>query len=1119
MKTSVPGRNGKSPLIDLFVQQLARMSQMQHLMSVQLQQLQRRSAVQPQPSVTVGSQKTSASSPLIQDILCSASAVTGQKALQSASVDQAATQALVATDPAPEKPAPAQWLPMSSAQRRLYLLCQQPAAELSYHITSLTELNGPVDIARLELAMQALVGRHQVLRTTLVQQQRDASSELFWQHIQSSADFGLQCLDWQQCDAAAITSLLRDLLQPFDLRQAPLARVYLLKLAPEQHLLLTDFHHAVSDGFSLSVFVRELLQHYQGETLPAVSQQYGDFQQWEQQYRQSERFQQDLAYWQQQQLGGRPATELPLCHARPVRQEFRGGRLFSKLDTNLTQALKKTSRHHQVSLFMLLLAGCQVWLSRLCRQAEVQVGVPALVRGNESALHTMGMYTNTLVLQQDIDEQQTLAQLLHQVRQRCIGAYQHQALPFEDLVSDVVTSSQSTARNPLFDVMFVYENADERVLDLPGLQVRDLPFDPGVSSFDLCLELIEQQGQIQLNLHYASALFELDILQQWLDALLALYQQMATQPQAKLAELTWVSPAQQLLLEQFQQPAPAPTQSALPVAWRDWQIQHWVAAQAAAHPQQIALVFEDQQLSYQQLDWQANQLAQLLVQQGVDHGQHIAISLPRGPQLAVAWLAVVKAGAVFVPVDPDYPPARIQHILADSAAMLLLSDSSVSLPVTVKCQRLDLDVLDWSELSQQAPADRGDLHSQMYVVYTSGTTGLPKGARLQHLGVNRLLWEQIPRLGLGPDSRVLQFASFSFDAGLVEFFLALCSGATLYMYPTAVIRDPVALDQAVQRDQLTHALLTPALLPYLDLQAWQSVQTLLIGGEHCPDALARRWARDRRLLNSYGPTEASIYCAQGQLLPDFQRMQMGGSVAEARLYVVDSHGGLQPPGVPGELWIGGPGVGAGYWHRPELTAEKFICNPFAEGQVYRTGDLVRWLPDGQLQYFGRIDQQVKLRGFRIELAEIEAVLLTQPLVREAVVRVVGEGAKAELIAYLAAPDAIPDVIRQQLRSQLPDYMVPAALVLMDKLPLTANGKLDKQALPQPALSDYQISRFEPPQGDTEQQLARLWQALLQSVAVGRHDNFYALGGHSLLAAKLLAQIRQQWPVALGLVDV
>ena len=1069
---------------------------MQQLMSVQLQQLQ---AKQPKRQATAAAQPSeSQTQALASSDHAAPMSPTGSGRAGRMAANDVGTTALVSA------------------------VSANPDAELSYHITSLTELQGPLDLAKLQQTMQLLVARHQVLRTTLHQQQRHDSDELFWQQILPAADFNLQCQDWRSQDSTTLPAALRALLRPFDLTTAPLARVWLLQLAPDHHLLLTDFHHAISDGFSLSVFVRELLQQYQGETLGPVSQQYGDYLGWEQQYRQSERYQQDLIYWQQQQLPQRPPTELPLCHSRPARQSFSGGRLFSALDAPLTGALKQTARQHQVSLFMLLLAGCQLWLSRLCRQQEVQVGVPAVVRGNEAAEHTMGMYTNTLVLAQDIDEQQTLAELLQQVRSRCVGAYQHQALPFEDLLTNNQGPMQTTSRNPLFDVMFVYENAEDRVLDLPGLQVRDLPFDPGVSSFDLCLELIEQQGQVRLNLHYASALFATDILQHWLDALLALYQQMAAQPQAQLCTLGWLSAEQQQLLAKFQQPAAVDTTAALPQHWRDWQLQQWVEYQAQQQPDQTALVYQQQQISYAILDQQANQLAHLLLAHGVTTGQRVAISLSRGPLLAVAFLAVLKAGAVFVPVDPEYPESRIRHILTDSAATLMLSESTVTVALPPACQRLDLDKLDLSAADAAAitpPPCSGDLQQLIYLVYTSGTTGLPKGAQLQHLGVNRLLWQQIPTLGLGPGSRVLQFASFSFDAGLVEFFWALCSGATLYLYPPAVIRDPAALDQAVARDQLTHALLTPALLPYLNVEAWRTVHTLLIGGEACPDALARRWAHGRRLLNSYGPTETSIYCTQGQLQPDFPRMQMGGSVAEAQLYVVDASLLPVPPGVPGELLIGGPGVGAGYWQRPELNSEKFINNPFADGQLYRTGDLVRWLPEGQLQYLGRIDLQVKLRGFRIELSEIEAVLLAQPQVREAVVRVNGSGAAAELIGYLAAPVTVREPVRQALRAALPDYMVPAALVLLDKMPLTANGKLDKQALPQPEETDYQRTQFIAPLGATEQTLAGFWQDLLQVAQVGRQDNFYALGGHSLLAARLLAQIRQHWPVPVGLADI
>lgn len=1100
MKTSQSGRGANPALLAIFAQQLARISQMQQLMSVQLQQLT--TAVQ-QRQQRPGHLEPRAAHPAAPASV----AVIAQP--QPAGPGVAAFAESV----------PSHWLPMTSAQRRLYLLCQQPDAELSYHMTSLTELRGPLDLPRLQHCMQQLVARHDVLRTSLHQQQQPGSDELFWQQIWPVASFTLQTMDWRQQQPDQITAGLQALLQPFELTTAPLARVWLLQLAGDQHLLLTDFHHAISDGFSLSVFVRELLQLYQGEPLPAVSQQYRDYQQWELQYRQSARYQQDAAYWQQQRLTQRPPTELPLCHSRPARQSFRGGRLFRRLDAGLTSALKQSARQHQVSLFMLLLAGCQLWLSRLCRQQAVQIGVPAVVRGNDAAEHTMGMYTNTLVLQQDIDEQQTLAELLQQVRSRCIGAYQHQAFPFADLLLEQAGPAQTNARNPLFDVMFVYENAQDRLLNLPGLQVCDRPFDPGVSSFDLCLELIEQQGEVTLNLHYAVALFASDILQHWLDALLALYQQITEQPQAQLCQLGWLSPAQQQLLAQFQQPPAIDPLRALPQHWRNWPIQRWVEQQAAQQPEQIALVFQQQQISYQQLDQQANQLAHLLLADGVSAQQRVAISLPRGPLLAIAWLAVLKAGAVFVPVDPDYPASRIAHILTDSAATLLLSESSVNLTLPPTCQRLDLDLVPLQSFADTVPPVSDDLQQLIYLVYTSGTTGLPKGAQLQHLGINRLLWQQIPQLGLGPGCRVLQFASFSFDAGLVEFFWALCSGATLYLYPSALTRDPAALDQAVARDQLTHALLTPAVLPYLNVDAWRSVTTLVIGGEACPDAIARRWAADRRLLNSYGPTEASIYCTQGRLLPDDSRMQMGGSVAEAQLYVVDAHWQPVPPGVPGELLIGGPGVGAGYWQRPELNGEKFIANPFAAGQLYRTGDLVRWLPDGQLQYIGRIDQQVKLRGFRIELAEIEAVLLAQPQVREAAVRVVGSGATAELIGYLVAPEQVREPVRQALRAALPDYMVPAALVLLDKLPVTANGKLDKQALPLPQETDYQRTCYQAPQGDTELRLAECWQQLLQVSQVGRHDNFYALGGHSLLAARLLTEIRRHWPQPVQLADL
>ncbi|MFN9661776.1 MAG: non-ribosomal peptide synthetase, partial [Cyanobacteriota bacterium] len=784
-------------------------------------------------------------------------------------------------------------------------------------------------------------------------------------------------------------------------------------------------------------------------------------------------------------------------------------------------------------------------LSRLSGQAEVVIGSPSAHRSRTELEGLIGFFVNTLALRIDTASATSVGELIAQAKERTLAAQAHEDLPFEQVV-ELLQLPRSLAHAPLFQVMFAWQNTPEASLDLPGLAAEALAGPHQVAKFDLTLSLAKTGEAIEGGIEYATALFDQATVQRWARHWLTLLTALANASAGtKVGTLPLLNEAErQQVLEDWNV-----TETDDP---HDRCIHQLFEVQAERTPEAVALVFEEKSLTYAELNTRANRLAHHLIELGIRPDDRVAIAVERSLEMVVGLLAVLKAGGAYVPLDPAYPEERLAFMLEDSTPVALLVHAATRERFTGLAQGatlvdLDADAGAWAERSatnlEPTALGLGPNHLA-YVIYTSGSTGKPKGVMVEHRGVCNLVAAQIQEFGLAPDSRMLQFASFSFDACVSEVWTALCSGALLHLPSpeTKLIGETLASTLAGQA--ISHATLPPSVLATLsDGERLTTLGTLITAGERLPASLAHRWAANRHLINAYGPTEATV-CAtlQACALEDAGDPSIGRPIANTRIYVLDGQGEPVPIGVAGELHIGGAGVARGYLNRPELTAERFLPDPYSDepnARLYRTGDLARWLPDGNLEYIGRLDFQVKIRGFRIELGEIESALRGCEGIREAVVLAREEGpGEKRLVAYVttdvAAKSAdmasdsadglassaattagnteaavLPAVLKTELQRSLPEYMVPAAFVVLEALPLTPNGKVDRKALPAPEAEAYATGAYVPPEGPVEEALAALWRELLGIERVGRHDDFFALGGHSLLAVSLVERMRRQ----------
>lgn len=1034
--------------------------------------------------------------------------------------------------------------PASFAQTRLWFLDQLAPGSTVYNVPLALHLTGPLDVRLLTDSLTELISRHEALRTTFA----------------DGEDGPLQIVRPPAPARLAVRDILADQVEqavreeaslPFDLTTGPLLRTLLLRVSPTEHTLVVTLHHAVCDGWSIGVFCRDLSSLYQAYALgfPSPLQdleiQYADYSVWQRENLEPEALNDRLAYWRERLAGAPALLSLPTDRPRPAFVSYRGATVPVHVPAPLAASLRELARGTRCTPFMVLLAAYQTLLARYSGQWDICVGSPVAGRDHAELEPLIGYFANTVVLRGKLGADLTLRELLTRTRESALADLGRQDVPFERLV-EAVRPGRNIGHNPLFQAAFVLQNTDNDELRLPGVDCRITEPAMETAKFDLTLTLEEDgDGGFSGTLEYAAELFDTASVTGLVDSFERLLAHGVAAPDTRLDRLLLVDPARSA------DPV-APARPTAPDAAADGArtLTELFERQAARTPDAPAVAADGAHLSYAELNARANRLARRLIGAGAGPDRLVALALPRSAQLIVALLAVLKSGAAYLPVDPALPADRTRYILDDARPVCVLTDAETAAdrlqgsPHTVLLTDRDSDgdlanVTDTERLAPLTPAHLA------YVIYTSGSTGRPKGVEIAHRQVARLLATTEAEFGFGPDDVWSLFHSYAFDFSVWEIWGALAYGGTLAVVPVHIARSPRDFVDFLHAHRVTVLNQTPSAFRELTAVAMESplfgqlrLRTVVFGGEALAvDDLAPWFERLGEscpaMVNMYGITETTVHVTLRRVRPDDLtspvRSPIGHALGDLRLHLLDAHGVPVPRGVPGELYVGGPGLGRGYLGRPALTAERFVPDPFgAPGErLYRSGDLCRWRGDGELEYLGRTDHQVKIRGFRIEPGEIEAALVDHPRIAQAAVLAREDHSdERRLVAYVVPADPGPDAdpagpapdavaLRTHLEALLPAYMVPAAYVALPALPLTGNGKLDRAALPAPDPFHPTAAGapYEPPRTSTERLLAEIWADVLRVEKVGAHDDFFSLGGHSFSALRLINRIASTFDCA------
>ena len=1046
-------------------------------------------------------------------------------------------------------------IPLSFSQKRLWFLNLLESESTAYHNYAALKLTGKLNISALEKTIEEIVRRHEILRTNFVMKNENPVQVI---NSPSGLNFpiiDLQSLPESEKSTAAQRKVIEEQTKVFDLSNGSLLRVSLIKLEAESHILSLVMHHIVTDGWSTGIFIRELSSLYQTfseekpSTLPELSVQYADFAYWQRQWLSQELRDANLNYWKQQLAGAPGLLELPSDRPRPAIQTFRGSIESFRVSSTITQKLKTLSQDSGATLFMTLLSAFVVLLSRYSNQDDIVVGSPIANRDRSEVEPLIGFFINTLVLRTQLEGDPNFSDVLKQVRQVTLESYARQDVPFEQLV-EALQPERSLSYSPLFQVMFILQNAPMDKLELPGLSLTPLSGDNVTAKFDLTLSMREIDTELEGLLEYNTDIFDAATIirmgehfQQLLEAVLA-------NPEQPVTEIPLLTEAErnQLLVEWNDTVVEYPSDKCIHQLFEE---------QVEKNPDAVAVVFEQEQLTYQQLNAKANQLARYLQTLGVKPETLVGISIDRSLEMVIGLLGILKAGGAYVPIDPSYPTERLSYMLEDSAVPVLLASGAVmELLPEHSAQAICLDS-NWDAIASQSIENlvSGVTPENLaYTIYTSGSTGKPKGVQICHHSVVNFLVSMNSYLRLTPEDTLSAITTISFDIAALELYLPLTLGAKLGVVSRQIATDGDRLLDYLEKSYTTVMQGTPA--------TWQMLLTaglskanldikILCGGEALTVKMANELKNSgMELWNLYGPTEATIWSAIYNVGNDSNLIEsgkvttpIGRPIANTQLYILDKNDRSVPIGVAGELHIGGTGLARGYLNRPELTAEKFIIwkesgvrsqesgvrkeeeltSQKLEGQrLYKTGDLARYLPDGNIEYLGRIDNQVKLRGFRIELGEIESVLNQYPKVEQTVVTVqeYNPGDK-RLVAYLVCHSESPttDELRSFVKEKLPDYMIPSAFVMLEAFPLTPNGKINRRALKPPTNWGSSAQSFVPPSTPVEKQLAAIWSEVLRIEKVGIHDNFFEIGGHSLLVIQVQNRLKEISSTKLTVIDL
>jgi amino acid adenylation domain-containing protein/non-ribosomal peptide synthase protein (TIGR01720 family) len=1029
--------------------------------------------------------------------------------------------------------------PAALAQRRLWFLDQLEPGSALYLIPAALEMIGTLNAAALQRTLNEIVRRHEALRTTFYtlddQPMQRVTPELLLELPVIDLRDHAESDRWREMLRLATEEAQR----PFDLSRGPLVRAALLRLADDHHVLLLTLHHLIADGWSCGVLIKELAALYAAyvndrpSPLPDLPLHYADFAHWQRQWLQGEVLEKQLAYWKQQLTGASAVLELPADHSRPARPMHCGAHLSFALNAALSDQLRALARRAEATLFMVLLSAFHALLHRYTGQTDICVGTVIANRDRAETENLIGFFVNTLPLRVDLAGEPSFHELLQRVRETALSAYAHQDVPF-DLIVEALSVDRNAGTSPLFQVEFDLENTAFQPLELPGLEVNLLSIERGTSKFDLALSMEDSPAGLRGTLEYATDLFEPATMSRFIVHFQTLLSGIAADPDCSIAVLPLLSTAEQQQLNEWNATAvDYPLERNVP---------QLVEARAEQAPNALAVATATQALTYDELNRRANQLAHKLQALGSGPQQIVGLCVDRSLDLIVGALGVLKAGGAYLPIDPAYPPERIAFMLQDSQASVVLTQHHLLAAFQQPNSEFQIPNLicldtDWPLLAAESDANpicSAPLDTLAYVIYTSGSTGQPKGVMIEQRSLLNLVFWHRRVLEVTSSDRATQLAGQGFDAAVWEVWPYLTAGASLHIPDDETRTSPQHLRDWLLSKAITITFLPTPLAESVLLLSWPratALRYLLTGGDKLhvyppPDL-------PFQLINNYGPTEGTVVTTSGRVPANASRAaapSIGRPIDNTRLYILNQHLQLVPIGVPGELHIGGAGLARGYLNRPDLTAEKFVTDPFAapasgggqagtSNRLYKTGDLVRYLPNGEIEFLGRIDQQVKVRGCRIELGEIEAALTRHPAIKTAaVISHTDDVGSPRLAAYLVpqqlpAPSSIE--LRAFLKRTLPDYMVPAAFVVLDALPLTPNGKVDRRALPAPEWLPTR-GAYSAPRTPVEEILADTWSQVLHVKRVGIHDDFFELGGHSLLATQVVSRVREAFHVDLPL---
>jgi amino acid adenylation domain-containing protein len=1006
--------------------------------------------------------------------------------------------------------------PLSFAQQRIWFLDQLEPESPLYNIHTGVELWGPLNVPVLQRSIAEILRRHEALRTTFT-----VIDDRSVQVINKNAIFKLPVNDLQEQDKSqrrlkVSARAEEDARRRFDLTKGPLLRANLLRLGETEHVLLLTIHHIISDGWSVGVFVRELAALYEAYTagrpspLQELSIQYADFAAWQRDWLQGGRLEEQLSYWRAQLSDVPPLLELPTDRPRPPVQSYKGAHETLLLCESLSRSLKELSRREGATLFMTLLAAFSTLLYRYSSQRDILVGTPIANRNRAETESLIGFFVNTLIFRTRLSERMTFRELLGQVRETALEAYAHQDLPFEKLVEEL-QPERSLSHSPVFQVMLDLQNAPMRDLELQGLRLTPLPFDSRMAKFDLVLTVAETDGRLSGQLEYNTDLFDAATIRRMARHLEHLLETAVSNPDEQVSRLPLLTDDErrQILFE-----------------WNDTQVENQPALcihelfeqQAAAKPHAVALVHKDEQLTYRELNERANKLAHHLRRLGTGPESLEGVCLERSAEAVVAILGILKAGAGYLPLASNQPADRLSFMLADARVKVLLTQEHLN----NECSAIEKE-------SAENPQSNVLADNPAYLIYTSGSTGTPKGVLVSHRNLVHSTFARFRYYQERLDSFLL-LSPFAFDSSVAGLFWTLCRGGMLVIPEEDSHQDPAYLAELIERHSVSHLLGLPALYELILREArpkqLTSLRTVIVAGEPCPAELVQHHAETlphAALFNEYGPTEATVWSSVYRFVPSVPfcgSVSIGRPVANTQIYVLDSQLQPVPIGVTGEVYIGGDGVARGYLNHPAQTAERFVSHAFSAkpgARFYRTGDLARFLADGNIEYIGRNDFQVKIRGYRIELSEIELALAQHPDVREAVV--LANKTNERLTAYVVLKEissATTKQLKDFLKERLPEYMLPTSFVVLDALPLTTTGKVDRNALPTDQIGVEANENYLAPQTPLEQVLAGIFSQILSLERIGADDSFFDLGGHSLLATQILSRVREAFQLELPL---